>query len=182
MTKTKNIILLIALIVLVAIAGYFYTRGDETDEAVFCTQDALMCPDGSYVGRTGPNCEFSACPAVEVSQHKDLIRVTTPLPESMVSSPLVIKGEARGMWFFEASFPVVLTNWDGLIIAQGVATAKGDWMTEEYVPFEATLEFTSDTSVSNRGSLILKKDNPSGLPENDDAFEYTIYFSENGKQ
>jgi hypothetical protein len=21
-----------------------------------------MCPDGSYVGRTGPNCEFTACP------------------------------------------------------------------------------------------------------------------------
>jgi hypothetical protein len=27
-----------------------------------CTEEAKMCPDGSYVGRTGPNCEFSACP------------------------------------------------------------------------------------------------------------------------
>ena len=27
----------------------------------FCTQDAMMCPDGTYVGRTGPNCEF-VCP------------------------------------------------------------------------------------------------------------------------
>ncbi|MBI2030897.1 hypothetical protein HYT05_04715, partial [Candidatus Kaiserbacteria bacterium] len=27
-----------------------------------CTLDALMCPDGSYVGRTGPNCSFAACP------------------------------------------------------------------------------------------------------------------------
>lgn len=27
-----------------------------------CTQEAKQCPDGSYVGRTGPNCEFSACP------------------------------------------------------------------------------------------------------------------------
>lgn len=48
-----------------------YTVPDDTtddtpdepilDEPVFCTQDAKMCPDGSYVGRTGPNCEF-ICP------------------------------------------------------------------------------------------------------------------------
>src|SRR3989344_983720 len=28
---------------------------------VMCTMDAKICPDGSYVGRTGPNCEFAAC-------------------------------------------------------------------------------------------------------------------------
>lgn len=27
-----------------------------------CTMEAKMCPDGSAVGRTGPNCEFAACP------------------------------------------------------------------------------------------------------------------------
>lgn len=27
-----------------------------------CTMDAMLCPDGSYVGRSGPNCEFTACP------------------------------------------------------------------------------------------------------------------------
>src|SRR3569623_204906 len=30
---------------------------------VVCTMEAKLCPDGSYVGRTGPNCEFSACPS-----------------------------------------------------------------------------------------------------------------------
>jgi hypothetical protein len=30
---------------------------------VACTQEAKQCPDGSYVGRTGPNCEFTACPS-----------------------------------------------------------------------------------------------------------------------
>lgn len=29
---------------------------------VFCTQDAKLCPDGSWVGRSPPNCEFDACP------------------------------------------------------------------------------------------------------------------------
>lgn len=29
---------------------------------VRCTQDAMQCPDGSYVGRNGPSCEFDPCP------------------------------------------------------------------------------------------------------------------------
>jgi hypothetical protein len=28
-----------------------------------CTLEAKICPDGSSVGRTGPNCEFEACPS-----------------------------------------------------------------------------------------------------------------------
>lgn len=32
------------------------------DNAVVCTMEAKMCPDGSFVGRSGPNCEFKACP------------------------------------------------------------------------------------------------------------------------
>src|SRR3989344_8988091 len=27
-----------------------------------CTDDAMQCLDGSYVGRTGPKCEFMPCP------------------------------------------------------------------------------------------------------------------------
>ena len=26
-----------------------------------CTEEAKLCPDGSYVGRTGPNCDFAPC-------------------------------------------------------------------------------------------------------------------------
>ena len=113
--------------------------------------------------------------------YKDLVILETPLPEAQVVSPLVIKGEARGNWFFEASFPVVLTNWDGLIIAQGIAQAKSDWMTIDFVPFEATLEFQKPEFIgdfSKRGFLILKKDNPSGLPEHDDSVEILVVFAE----
>ena len=109
------------------------------------------------------------------AQKAGLIRLTAPLPNATVSSPLTITGEARGYWYFEASFPVVLVDWDGRIIAQGIATAKDEWMTEEFVPFEATLTFTADPNVySNRGALILQKDNPSGLPEYDDALEIPV--------
>lgn len=34
------------------------------DKPIACTMDAMQCPDGSYVGRTGPKCEF-VCPKTE---------------------------------------------------------------------------------------------------------------------
>ncbi|MDP2668381.1 MAG: Gmad2 immunoglobulin-like domain-containing protein [bacterium] len=109
----------------------------------------------------------------------DLIQLESPRPNEIVRSPLVLLGQARGNWFFEASFPVFLVNWDGLIIAQGIATAKSEWMTADFVPFEATLEFTADKNAySPRGALILRKDNPSGLPEHDDALEIPVIISE----
>lgn len=105
----------------------------------------------------------------------DLIRLTAPRPGTVISSPLTVEGEARGTWFFEASFPVFVVDWDGRIIGQGIAQAQGDWMTQDFVPFSAEVEFETPT-YKNTGSLILKKDNPSGLPQNDDALEIPIVF------
>ena len=50
---------LIALILLIGL----YSTGQRAfkQQPVACTMDALMCPDGSFVGRSGPSCEFSAC-------------------------------------------------------------------------------------------------------------------------
>jgi formate-dependent nitrite reductase cytochrome c552 subunit len=105
----------------------------------------------------------------------NLIRIFSPQPNETIQSPLTVTGKARGSWFFEASFPVVLVNWDGLIIAHGVAKAKSDWTTTDFVPFEAKLTFTADKKAySNKGTLILKKDNPSGLSKNDDALEIPV--------
>lgn len=110
--------------------------------------------------------------AKEVS---DLIRLTQPRPNNEIMSPLTIEGEARGTWYFEATFPVVLVDWDGLIIAEGYAEAQDEWMTEQFVPFRAVLTFKTP-SYGERGALILRKSNPSGLPEHDNALEVPILF------
>ena len=34
------------------------------EEPVYCTMDAKECPDGSFVSRVAPNCEFAPCPEV----------------------------------------------------------------------------------------------------------------------
>src|SRR3989339_498335 len=95
----------------------------------------------------------------------NLIRISSPRPNEEVSSPLAISGEARGYWFFEASFPVRLYDAENNLIVTGIATAQDEWMTENFVPFFVNLEFSG---VTGQGRLVLGKDNPSGLPENDD--------------
>ncbi len=107
----------------------------------------------------------------------NLIRVTNLEPEDTIESPLVIEGVARGTWYFEATFPVVLVNWDGLIIAETYAEAQSDWMTEEFVPFKATVTFETP-DYGERGAIILQKSNPSGLPEHDNALEIPIRFAQ----
>jgi thermitase len=37
-------------------------EGEEGGEIWACTDDAKVCPDGSTVGRTGPDCQFAPCP------------------------------------------------------------------------------------------------------------------------
>jgi hypothetical protein len=104
----------------------------------------------------------------------DLIKITEPKANQAISSPVTIKGEARGTWFFEASFPARLVDSNGKILAQEPAQAKGEWMTEDFVPFEVTLSFSDPETTS--GTLILQKDNPSGLPEYDDKIEIPVLF------
>ncbi|KKW18418.1 MAG: hypothetical protein A2131_01860 [Candidatus Sungbacteria bacterium GWC2_49_10] len=106
----------------------------------------------------------------------NLIRTSSPRPNETVKSPLGIAGEARGYWFFEASFPAELFDADGQIIGTGIMQAEGEWMTEEFVPYKGTIVFR--VPAAKRGTLILKKDNPSGLPEHDDFLRIPVIFSE----
>lgn len=34
----------------------------QGSSGIVCTQEVKLCPNGSYVGRTLPNCEFKSCP------------------------------------------------------------------------------------------------------------------------
>jgi len=40
----------------------------DADSGNACTAEAKICPDGTAVGRTGPKCEFAACPDTDKDQ------------------------------------------------------------------------------------------------------------------
>ena len=60
----KRYALLIGVLaVLVAIGVWIINaRVARAPSPAACTMEAKLCPDGSAVGRSGPNCEFAECP------------------------------------------------------------------------------------------------------------------------
>ncbi len=107
--------------------------------------------------------------------HSDVIQISSPRPNEVVTSPLMITGEARGSWYFEATFPFQLVDDNGLTLATGFATATGEWMTEEFVPFSGEIAFATPTTPT--GKLLINNANPSGLPENEKELIIPVRFA-----
>lgn len=110
-----------------------------------------------------------------VVQH-EMVRVHAPSPEETVESPVRVEGEARGGWFFEASFPITLLFEDGSVIAEHYVTTADEWMTEEFVSFSAEILFSHPGAGS--GWLILHRSNPSGLPEREEEMRIPVRFTD----
>lgn len=60
----KTYILISAVIIIGAVIVVGLNMSNRETPLIACTMEAKLCPDGSAVGRTGPNCEFTACPEV----------------------------------------------------------------------------------------------------------------------
>lgn len=104
----------------------------------------------------------------------DLIEVEKPLPNIDITSPLTVKGKAKGFWYFEGIFTVKLYDGYGNLLAENQAKAQEKWMTEKFVPFEVTLKF--DAPSDQRGSLVFQKANPSGLDKNAMSYSVPVIF------
>ncbi|KKW19896.1 MAG: hypothetical protein UY63_C0005G0079 [Parcubacteria group bacterium GW2011_GWA2_51_10] len=67
--------LIVIAAILSAIAFLLLQLGSQprSDGPVACTMEAKQCPDGSFVGRTGPKCEFAECPSAANSDTSDSV-------------------------------------------------------------------------------------------------------------
>ncbi len=127
------------------------------------------CP---ATGQPTPN---PACVGYTYTSTKGVtVRVFTPAKNTTIASPVAVVGEVPGNWSFEAQFPVQLKNSTGAVVVQSGAHLLGNWQTTNLVPFSVQLTYT--TAQSGSGTIVLKKDNPSGLPQNDDSVTIPIKF------
>lgn len=136
---------------------------------------------GSVVEGRGESASLEAMIAGElrVISTPEIV-IVKPTGIDPVASPLVIEGLAKGVWYFEAVFPVTITDAQHRSLGQSYVTATKDWMSESLVPFTATIEFTQPTTVT--GYLVFKNANPSDLRENDKMFEMPIVFTPQTKK
>ena len=144
---TKKFVLILGVLILIGAGYYLWTRDD----------------------RKGPGITYTNASA-------DMVRVELPFPGAVTGKEFKVIGQARGQWFFEASFPVEVLDLKGEQLATAVAQTKGDWMTTDFVPFEA--DITVPESYIGPAVLVLKKDNPSGLAEKEASisFPFTIEY------
>jgi hypothetical protein len=107
-----------------------------------------------------------------VNASLDMIVPELPFPGAVTGKTFGVIGRARGSWFFEASFPVTVLDKDGNVLAQSYAMTADDWMTNEFVDFRG--EVSAPEWYIGPATMILSKDNPSGLPEHDAHISFPI--------
>ncbi len=187
----QKILISAVLLVILIIVGsvLLFDIGRRAPESYLSIASFQECIDAGYPAmesyprqcKTPDNRTFTEVindpqPAATTTLQHPLIRVTSPLAQTIIKSPVIIKGEARGTWYFEASFPLKVVDSNGKTLAEVPAQAQGEWMTEDFVPFEVIVPFA--TSTTKTGKIILMKDNPSGDPERDDSIEIPIIFAQ----
>jgi hypothetical protein len=161
----RKMIMIALVFVILAILSVIFAVGFQTKNEV------------SKTSTTTSTTSTTTATSTTISEIPNKIILETPKANQTVGNPIKISGQARGTWFFEATFPVNIVDWDGKIVGSGVAHAKEDWMTGNFVPFEAEIFYTLPPQIySKKGAIILKKDNPSGDPGRDEALEVPVVF------
>lgn len=113
----------------------------------------------------------ATAPVITPETNPDItITYITPEENEAISFPLIIKGEAKGTWFFEASFPVEILNDKQELVTTGIAQAEEDWMTENFVPWTVKFDTKPAGLNSTNAFIKFKNDNPSGDPANEKSF------------
>lgn len=153
--------ILIGIVALLVVFGLGYFVYTETAQA----------PTDS-VPHTGTGLNPNASPYIYANASGDTIMIDSPVANASVGKTFAVSGKARGPWYFEASFPVVVTDANGAVLVQVPAHANGDWMTNEFVPFSVNITITN--GYTGPATITLKKDNPSGEPQNEASVSYPV--------
>jgi len=178
-THKKKLATLAILLLLAGLAYYFYSSNAANSYLV-----AETCLESggvwNYTDETCQMDEANSANSEPVRADGDDFDGLAVFPTwsalEPATFPILVDGEARGPWFFEATFPVEIRLNDGVILAEGYAQAQDEWMTTEVVPFYAELK-KKDGAPDYVGvaALVLKKANASGLPEHDARFTTQIF-------
>lgn len=61
MNKESISLIIIGLIIFLGLVMHFFNFNNPSEIPTVCPSDLKLCDDGSYVGRTVPNCNFIEC-------------------------------------------------------------------------------------------------------------------------
>jgi hypothetical protein len=162
--KNKTLGLLVSLLVVIfCIVIFFPTK-------IAMTPTSKEAPKDTTQNRDTPKVEK----ITYTNTTTDLIQVELPFPGAVVGKDFSVIGRARGNWFFEASFPIEVLDKDGKSLAISIAQPQNgeEWMTTNFVNFKSDIKIPQ--TYIGPATLVLRKDNPSGLAEHDASISFPI--------
>jgi len=173
MKKNTIQIILIILIILAILVGFWFLLKSNTDETSQLNDPTLPVNNNELPDNQA---DLDDRQGVDENNNNDNdddlitirdeeIKVSSPQKNEIVSSPITVEGEATGPWYFEASFSLKLIDDNtGEVISESYVTSLEEWMTEDLVPFSGEIEFSVDKETEAK--LLFESANPSGLPKN----------------
>jgi len=161
----KNIIIL--SLILILLVFFVFLKKDE---------DTWMCKNGKWIKHGNPS---ALMPTTECNIKEKTEQPTLILNDfnegDLLKTGDILSGKIKDSFFFEGSFPIRVEDIKGQILGISLAKSTTEWMTTDYVEF-TTDKIDFDKSGNNEGYIIFKKDNPSGLPENDREIKLKVKF------
>ena len=121
MNSIIKFVIIAIIMVIIAMAIWWFGIYKSQEEQVYCTQDAKLCPDGSYVGRVAPKCEFAACPEVETGILKGKVTIgplcpvepcSVTVPNPYISRKIILQKQTGEF------FPQIILQEDGSFEAE----------------------------------------------------------------
>lgn len=100
------------------------------------------------------------------------IKLTNVSDGDTISRTTTIKGEAKGPWYFEGSFSLIVKDPSGNQIDGMPAQAQGNWMQSGFVPFKAELDLSNYSG--SQVILEFQKANPSGMAQHADSYSIQV--------
>lgn len=181
------VIVLVLLAIIASLVSWWFIDKDNKNKAITNYSDCVAA--GNVILETYPEqCKtndgrsFTRDITDELNKYKytsnkgvELI-INSPIKNESVTSPFVVMGQVPGSWSFEGSFQIELLDKNGKRLEAKTVQLIGEWTTEEFVLFDATLKYSG---YSGDATVILHKDNPSGLTENDDSVSIDVVLSQN---
>lgn len=90
---------------------------------------------------------------------ENVIVVTQPKPNEVVTSPFKLEGKAVGGWYYNEKLNVRLEDDDGNVMSTKEVKALSTTKTTGFVPFVAAITFKDETIKTVQGKLIIEKTN-----------------------
>ena len=169
--KKKNIIILLMVIPLLTF--FIFLKSNE---------DNWICENGQWVKHGNPTvsmptttCEIKTVENNANTEYDGSLILNNLKENDLLQTGFIIEGKVKDNFFFEGTFPIEVQDMSGNGLGTLFATSKTDWMTSDYIEFK-TEPINFDKKDNTEGYILFKKDNPSGLSENDRTIKLKVKF------